>query len=659
MSIDMPNEIVRNSVKHYALYRTVIRALSQIESFLDGGPGIVALLTPPGQRAEDYLPAAGAYLYDGTQRADRDALGILCVGKDEKARSIEYNFQSDLSGKTRAILISEVNDLPSLVVVAVEAIIRIEPINERDLREACKRALNVRVTVQQATKLLSFPQNAMFAALRRNRTAAEAIKRLSFSSVDRSATSDPAQETQPRLEDLHGYGEAKIWGLQLAADLDLWRQKQLAWSDVDRGLLLSGPPGVGKTIFAQALALTCNVHFIATSVAQWQATGHLGDTLKAMRTDFANASANTPSIIFLDELDSIGDRSTFPADHANYSTQVVNSLLECLDGTSKRDGVIVVGATNHPDKIDPAVRRPGRLDRHVVIGLPNLVDRIAIIRQLLGSAAPSELGELGLLTESMAGADLAQLVREAKRRARRQRRGVGLEDLTSQLPPLIHVIGEFRRSAAVHEAGHTIVGIRLGYGKFRGAFVHRQLNPRFSEQQAGAAGFDVPIVLLRNDQSYRDQICVTLAGIAAERLIFGSHSNGGEADLAEATRLALEMETTAGMGTKLLYLGNGAGWEAFGPQQVPWLIDKVNEILRFELARAQDVLASDRTLLVAVGDEIDKEAHLSPQRFAELDERFGLIRRGVSIDEKASTETGRRLRNSRRRAPASEKEVRS
>ncbi|MBB4232173.1 AAA family ATPase [Rhizobium mongolense] len=343
-----------------------------------------------------------------------------------------------------------------------------------------------------------------------------------------------------------------------------------------------------------------------------------------MRADFAAAIDNVPSIIFLDELDSIGDRNTFSDEHASYSIQVVNGLLEVLDGAARRDGLIVIGATNHPSKIDPAIRRPGRLDRHVVIGMPDVGDRVAILRQQLGADCSFDLEELGPLTEAMSGADLAQVVRDAKRLARKEGRAVRLSDLTSQLPKLILITGAYRRSVAIHEAGHTVVGTRLAHGKFHGVYISKQLNPRFALQNAGAAAFEVPVLSLRNEKHYRDEICVRLAGIAAEKLILGSHDdgagNGPRSDLAQATHLALDMETKAGMGERLFQFGQGTSWDEFGPQQVPWLMDRVNQILLDELARARDILEQELPLLKAVSEVLDKLGSVSPNRLEELRE---------------------------------------
>ncbi|CAN7442739.1 ATP-binding protein [Pararhizobium sp. LjRoot235] len=135
-------------------------------------------------------------------------------------------------------------------------------------------------------------------------------------------------------------------------------------------MLLSDPPGCGKTSFAAALARTCGVKLVLASAARWQAMGHLGDLLKAMRRAFDDATKNSTSILFIDEFDSFGDRQALSGDNASYSRQVVNGLLECMDGVRGREGVIVIGATNFPALIDEALLRPGRLERHCAIPLP-------------------------------------------------------------------------------------------------------------------------------------------------------------------------------------------------------------------------------------------------------------------------------------------------
>ncbi len=623
MSISKENDTTTTSVKSYALYRTLMRALENVKAFKTGGRGIVALIAPSTQAAHDYAWPVRTYLYGGLGAEEAETVGYACISAKEKPDRARVEFEGRCSDKARAIVVAESRDLPPAIAVAVDTIVQLGPIEEDDLRRACQSVLQLKVSTNQARQLLAFPQELMLSAFRPNRTAAEVLKRLRSISPN-AGLGRPIEEPIPRLEELHGYGEAKSWGLQLAADLKLWERGKLKWSEVDRGLLLSGPPGVGKTIFAKALAQTCGVYFKATSVVQWQSRGHLGDLLRAMRADFATAIDNAPSIIFLDELDSIGDRNTFTGEHATYSIQVVNGLLEVLDGAAGRDGLVIIGATNDPSKIDPAVRRPGRLDRHVEIGMPDADDRIAILRQHMGADISLDLGELGPRTDAMSGADLAQLVRDAKRLARRKGRQVILADLTSQLPQLISISGAYRRSVAIHEAGHTIVGTNLNHGKFRGVFISKQINPRFVLQNTGGAVFEVPVLTIRNEEHYRKEICVRLAGIAAEGLVLGSHDDGAghgpHSDLAQATQLALEMETKAGMGKYLFQFGRGTSFDDFGPQQVPWLMDRVHQILREELARAQDILQRERSLLNAVAEALDRLGSVSPEQLGELRE---------------------------------------
>ncbi len=619
MPIGTKNPKINSSVRHYAHYLTFERALDKCPDFKLGGRGLVALVTPQGRFAEDYKACAVAFLFEGVENGDWDHLGYACVNSSAKPEWIAAEFEEKCSKCERAILITQTTNLPPLVQVAIDIVIEIEPINALDLRQACAKVLNLIVSDKQARKLLSFPPDMMFTAIKRNSTAADTIRRLNSVSMPAPEVG-PIKERTPRLEELHGYGAAKEWGLQLAKDLEAWKSGKLKWSDVDRGLLLSGPPGVGKTIFAKALAETCGVNFVATSVGQWQAKGHLGDLMKAMRADFALAITRAPSILLIDELDSIGDRRTFSGDNASYSIQVVNALLEALDGSSNRDGLVVLGATNFPERIDAAVRRPGRLDRHIAIDLPSETDRLAIINQMLDEHSVQDLDTLGPMTASMAGADLARVVRDAKKKARREDRAVTLSDLKSSLPDLIKIEGQYRHRVAVHEVGHALVGKALNSGQFFCVELASQINPRLELQSMGQAVFGIPRVLIRNAQRYRDDICFQLSGIAAEQLIFGDHTDGSglgpTSDLATATNLAVQMETQLGM---------GAGFHHFSDRLLgdvglapPWLMTNVEAILREELARATVMLSERRDLLLTVAKELDHVGFVLADRFDQI-----------------------------------------
>lgn len=206
-----------------------------------------------------------------------------------------------------------------------------------------------------------------------------------------SASDDPAKPEKSRLrhlrvETLAGYGEARDWALDLKEDLQLWRDGGLAWSEMSTKLLLSGPPGTGKTTYARALCNTLQVPLLVTSVASWLEPGYLGDVLKRMSKAFEMARENAPVILFVDEIDNIGNRSTGRRErqHDDYWRSLINRLLELLDGASKTEGVIVVAATNLPEKIDPALLRSGRLEKHVPIPLPDIEALAGIFAHHLG-----------------------------------------------------------------------------------------------------------------------------------------------------------------------------------------------------------------------------------------------------------------------------------
>lgn len=361
----------------------------------------------------------------------------------------------------------------------------------------------------------------------------------------------------PTLDRLHGLDEAVAWGRMLAQDIAAYEAGTLPWSAVDRGCMLSGPPGVGKTLFARALAATCGVALISGSYSEWLGSGaaHQGDLLKSMRKAFADARAQAPAILFIDEIDSFPDRARVTHRYREWDTQVVNALLAEIDGVQGREGVVVIAACNHPDKLDPALTRSGRLDRHVRIGLPDRPALARIFREHLGDdLAGEDLAGVALLAAGSSGADCERYVRGARRRARSKNRLVALADLLAEVggdddPNLIEL-----GLAAVHEAGHAVASCVLCPGSLGVVSVQTSGSARHGGSSALRA---LPTYPLASD--FRDRLVILLAGRAAEEIVLGEPSagagGGSDSDLAKATLLATSTVSACGFGDGLLWSG--------------------------------------------------------------------------------------------------------
>jgi ATP-dependent Zn protease len=393
-------------------------------------------------------------------------------------------------------------------------------------------------------------------AVRFNRTPTACMAELRRLAAAKEATKKSRDLT---LDQLHGMSEAVAWAKSTIADLSDWKEGKITWDAVDSGVALTGPPGAGKSTFAKVFAAEAgNLPLISGTLAKWQSSGeaHLGHLLRAMRQDFDAARAQAPSVIFIDEIDSFPDRGGLTHAHRDYVIEVVNALLEQIDGIAGREGVIVIGASNDLRRCDPALLRAGRLNRIVKIGLPNPGELEKMLRVRLGSDLRDEdLRDISELAVGMTGADVEKTVKDAKRAARRANRELAISDLRKALVEDDDRPAELKFRSCVHEASHIVVDViyhgpedvfatAAVVGGHAGTSVRTKLAPR-----AGTYA------------EYRQTLEIILAGRVGEELILGAagHGAGGEAgsDLQRASTMAAAMAGSVGLAgpTPLVYLG--------------------------------------------------------------------------------------------------------
>ncbi|ACB51393.1 cell division protein [Crocosphaera subtropica ATCC 51142] len=328
---------------------------------------------------------------------------------------------------------------------------------------------------------------------------------------------------------------------------------------IPKGVLLVGPPGTGKTLLAKAVAGEAGVTFFSISASEFVEL-FVGTGAARVRDLFEQAKKQAPCIIFIDELDAIG-KSRSGGNGISGSNdereQTLNQLLTEMDGFAVGDAtVIVLAATNRPETLDPALLRPGRFDRQVLVDRPDLAGRLAILEiyaQRVEIDPDVNLKDIATHTPGFAGADLANLVNEAALLAARNQREYvtqadfkeAIERVVAGLEKKSRVLGDIEKKiVAYHEVGHALVGaVMPGGGKVsKISIVPRGLS---------ALGYTLKMPtedrFLMSDMEFRQQIAMLLGGRAAEEIIFGNVTNGASDDLQRATDIAERMVTTYGM----------------------------------------------------------------------------------------------------------------
>ena len=327
---------------------------------------------------------------------------------------------------------------------------------------------------------------------------------------------------------------------------------------VPRGVLLIGPPGTGKTLLARAVAGESGVPFYSISASEFIEM-FVGVGAARVRELFQDAKKNAPSIIFIDEIDAVGRaRGAGMGGGNDEREQTLNQLLSEMDGFSRNDLTIVMAATNRPDVLDPALLRPGRFDRRVVVDRPELEARRAILNVHVKNkpiAADVDLDALARNTPGFSGADLANLTNEAALSAtRRGADSIEARDFRAAYDKI--VLGDLRESkldtkekhrVAIHEAGHAIVTHASPHAEplHRISIIPRGMALGVTQQTPAADRH------IMTQPELEARLQVLMGGYAAERVVLGDVSTGAENDLKEATKLATKMVANYGMSKKL------------------------------------------------------------------------------------------------------------
>jgi cell division protease FtsH len=366
-------------------------------------------------------------------------------------------------------------------------------------------------------------------------------------------------DVKVRFADVAGVDEAEEELKEIVEFLKTPKKYTSIGGRIPKGVLLVGPPGTGKTLLARAVAGEAKVPFFSLSGSEFVEM-FVGVGASRVRDLFAQADAKAPCIVFIDELDALGKvRIQSPMGSHEEREQTLNQLLAEMDGFDARKGVIIMGATNRPEVLDPALLRPGRFDRQVLVDKPDVRGREEILRihvKTVKIAEGVDLKVIAARTAGFAGADLANLVNEAALlAARHDKTSVDMKDFDAAIDRIIaglekkRVMNENeRRIVAYHESGHAIV-----------ASVLPGLDPvhkiSIVARGFGALGYTMQLPLedryLLTRTDLLNQLSVLLGGRSAEEIVFGEVTTGAQNDLQRATDIARAMVTEFGMSETL------------------------------------------------------------------------------------------------------------
>ena len=506
-------------------------------------------------------------------------------------------------GSVLGISTSPEQYLPSALVAAADVRVRIETPSNRIVAHVIRKATGRRPRRLPPNAVAGLDYGEICSCIRVGSTPSECVRRLA-SAVRTKNGSSGSRIDVPDLADLHGYddGGAMAWAKDLVRDLNAFRKGAIAWEDISRTAIFTGPPGTGKSTLIRSIAKSAGVPFVSTSVSSWftgGSNGHLDGVLREFDRVIALAASQAPAILFLDECEALPNRNTISNHGRDWWLPVINGVLLALDSTTSglASRLIVIGATNDASRLDPALIRPGRLHPVIEVRPPDVEALAGIIRQHLGpDLQGTDVTGVARLGAGGTGADATAWVRDARRVARDAGRPMTLGDLAERVAPPDIRSQEDIILCARHEAAHATACQVLGVGDVKEVTILKR---------AGSGGSMVGRIVKREVMTRSDienMVLVSLAGRAQDSLSGEPHTGaGGEAhsDLGTATAYVLLSHTTFGLGGTLTYVaGKEDAWDQM--RRDPGLRDRVEKDLKAMYAKAETFVRTHQAPIEAI-----------------------------------------------------------